>query len=133
MAQRRNSVRQQTRQVEVIRRHMAQIGATQQQVAIAMGLERLAIYRYLTGVRPMPEGMEARVNAALDLLKEEHRVAAEAEEKRVAKLAKAVEKLLTEAVEKVRAELEEEHRVAAEAVEKLRAERVEKLRRDEAK
>ena len=68
------------RQAAVIRGRMAAIGVTQQQVAIAMGLERSAITRYLTGVRPMPEGMEARINAALDTLEEEQRVAAEAVE-----------------------------------------------------
>ena len=112
------------RQVAVICGRMAQIGVSQQQVAIAMGLERSAIYRYLTGVRPMPEGMEARIHAVLDQLKEEKRVAAEAvEEKRVelADLAEAVEEQRVE-----RAEL-------AEAVEKLLAETVEKLRREETK
>ena len=64
-----------------IRGRMAQIGVTQQEVAITMGLERSAITRYLTGVRPMPEGMEARIHAALDALEEEKRVAAEAVEK----------------------------------------------------
>ena len=60
---------------------MAQIGVTQQELAQAMGYERLAITRYLTGVRPMPEGMEARIHAALVALEEEKRVAAEAVEK----------------------------------------------------
>ena len=60
---------------------MAAIAVTQQQVAIAMGLERSAITRYLTGVRPMPEGMEVRIHVALDALEEEKRVAAEAVEK----------------------------------------------------
>ena len=69
------------RQAAVIRGRMAAIGVTQQQVAIAMGLERSAITRYLTGVRPMPEGMEPRIHAALDALEEEQRVAAEAVEK----------------------------------------------------
>ena len=69
------------RQAAVIRGRIAAIAVTQQQVAIAMGLERSAITRYLTGVRPMPEGMEARIHAALDALEEEQRVAAEAVEK----------------------------------------------------
>ena len=69
------------RQAAVIRGRIAAIAVTQQQVAIAMGLERSAITRYLTGVRPMPEGMEARIHAALDELEEEKRVAAEAVER----------------------------------------------------
>ena len=101
MAQRRNSV------VAVIRGRMAQIGVTQEQIAQAMGLERTLFSRILRGRASMPAGMEARIHAVLDQLKEEKRVAAE-----------AVEKL--RAVEKRLAEL-------AEAVEKLRAERVEKL------
>ena len=69
------------KQASEIRGRMAAIGVTQQEVAITMGLERSAITRYLTGVRPMPEGMEARIHAALDALEEEKRVAAEAVEK----------------------------------------------------
>ena len=69
------------KQASEIRGRMAQIGVTQQEVAITMGLERSAITRYLTGVRPMPEGMETRIHAALDALEEEQRVAAEAVEK----------------------------------------------------
>ena len=131
------------RQVAVIRGRMAQIGVTQQQIAQAMGLERTLFSRILRGRHPMPEGMEARIHAVLDQLKEKKRVAAEAVEKRVekrvAELAEAVEKLRAE-----RAELVEAVAKLAEAVEKLAettlcrcwaswSARVEKLRRDEAK
>ncbi len=61
-----------------IRGRMAAIGVTQQEVAIAMGLERSAITRYLTGVRPMPAGFEERVCAALDRLERAERAAQEA-------------------------------------------------------
>ncbi len=68
-------------EISGIRGRMAQIGVTQQELALSMGYERSAITRYLTGVRPMPEGMEARIHATLDGLEEEKRVAAEAVEK----------------------------------------------------
>ena len=123
------------RQVAVIRGRMAQIGVTQEQIAQAMGLERTLFSRILRGRHPMPEGMEARIHAVLDQLKEKKRVAAEAVEKRVAKLVEKRVAELAEAVEKLRAEraeLVEAVEKLAEAVEKL-AETVEKLRRDEAK
>ena len=117
-----------------IRRHMAQIGVTQEQIAQAMGIEPTLFSRILRDRRLMPEGMEARIHAVLDQLKEEKRVAVEAVEKqvavekRVAELAEAVENQLAE-----RAELVEAVAKLAEAVEKLLTETVEKLRRDEAK
>ena len=58
---------------------MAQIGVTQQELAIAMGYERSAITRYLTGARPMPEGFEARVHDALDRLERVKQAGQEAE------------------------------------------------------
>ena len=66
--------------VRPIKSRLAYTGITQEQLALVMGLERSAINRYLRGVRPMPAGMEARIHAALDLLEEEKRVAAEAVE-----------------------------------------------------
>ena len=64
-----------------IRGRLAQIGITQQALALAMGYERSAITRYLTGVRPMPEGFEERVHAALDRLEAAEKAAQEAREK----------------------------------------------------
>ena len=87
--------------IGVIRGRMAQIDLTQQELALAMGYERSAITRYLTGVRPMPAGMEARIHAALDQIEEEQRVAAEAIEKLRAERAaqEARERVLDEAAE----------------------------------
>ena len=67
--------------VRPIKARLAYLGITQEQLALAMGLERSALTRYLREVRPWPEGMEARIHAALDALEEEQRVAAEAVEK----------------------------------------------------
>ena len=64
--------------IGTIRGRMAAIRVTQQELAIAMGYERSAITRYLTGVRPMPEGFEARMHATLDLLERAEYAAAEA-------------------------------------------------------
>ncbi len=49
-----------------------------------MGYERSAITRYLTGVRPMPEGMEERIHATLDRLGRAERAAQEARERALA-------------------------------------------------
>ena len=64
-----------------IKERIAQLGVTQERFAIAMGLERSALSRYLRGVRPMPTGMEGRIHATLNQIEEEQRVAAEAVEK----------------------------------------------------
>ena len=71
-----------------IRGRMAQIGITQQALALAMGYERSAITRYLTGVRPMPEGFEERVMATLNLLGEAEKAAQEARERVLAEESK---------------------------------------------
>ena len=67
------------KQASEIRGRMAQLGVTQQELAIAMGYERSAITRYLTGARPMPEGFEARVHAALNRLERVKRAGQDAE------------------------------------------------------
>ena len=61
-----------------IRARIAYLGLTREQVAIAMGLERSALSRYLNGTRPMPEGMEARIHATLDKLERAEQAAQEA-------------------------------------------------------
>ena len=60
---------------------LIQMGLTRERVAVALGIDPSLLGRYLRGIRPMPEGMEPRIHAALDLLEEEQRVAAEAVEK----------------------------------------------------
>ena len=64
-----------------IRTRLIQMGLTQERVAVALGIDPSLLGRYLRGIRPMPEGMEARIHAALDEMEEEQRVAAEAVEK----------------------------------------------------
>ena len=51
---------------------------SQERLALALGVSPAYLSRCLNALRPMPTGMEARVNAALDALEEEKRVAAEA-------------------------------------------------------
>ena len=67
--------------VDAIRARMAILGISQERFALAMGYERSAISRYLSGTRPMPEGFKERVTAALDLLEVAERAAAEARER----------------------------------------------------
>ena len=54
---------------------------SQERLALALGVSPAYLSRCLNALRPMPTGMEARVNAALDQLEEEQRVEAEAVEK----------------------------------------------------
>ena len=64
-----------------IRARIAYLDLTREQVALAMGMERSSLSRYLNGTRPMPEGMEARIHAALDKLERAERAAQEARER----------------------------------------------------
>ena len=64
-----------------LRTRLIQMGLTQERVAVALGIDPSLLGRYLRGIRPMPEGMEARIHAALDEMEEEKGVAAEAVEK----------------------------------------------------
>jgi len=64
-----------------IRARIAYLDLTREQVAMAMGLERSALSRYLNGTRPMPEGMEARIHATLDKLERAEQAAQEARER----------------------------------------------------
>ena len=61
-----------------IKARLAYLGITQERLALAMGLERSALTRYLRNARPMPSGMEERIHTAIDEIEEEQRVAAEA-------------------------------------------------------
>ena len=70
-----------TEAMSPIKTRLIQMGLTQERVAVALGIDPSLLGRYLRGIRPMPEGMEARIHAALDALEEEKRVAAEAVEK----------------------------------------------------
>ena len=65
----------------VFKVRLIEIGITQERLAVVLGIDPSLLGRYLRGIRPMPEGMESRIHAALDLLEEEKRVAAEAVEK----------------------------------------------------
>ena len=65
-------------EISEIKARLAYTGITQEQLALEMGLERSAINRYRRGVRPMPDGMEARMHAALDRLEAAERAADEA-------------------------------------------------------
>ena len=64
-----------------IKARLAYLGITQEKLALAMGLERSALTRYLREVRPWPEGMAARIYETLDHIEDEQRVAAEAVQK----------------------------------------------------
>ena len=67
-----------TEAMSPIRTRLIQMGLTQERVAVALGIDPSLLGRYLRGIRPMPEGMEARIHAVLDALEEEKRVAMEA-------------------------------------------------------
>lgn len=64
-----------------IRARIAYLDLTREQVAMAMGMERSALSRYLNGTRPMPDGMEARIHATLDKLERAEQAAQEARER----------------------------------------------------
>ena len=67
--------------VTEIKARLVTSGITQEDLALAMGIDPGLMSRILSRKRPMPEGMEARIHAALDALEEEKRVAAEAVER----------------------------------------------------
>ena len=99
------------RETAAIRGRMAQISITQQELALAMGYERSAITRYLTGVRLCPANFVARVHLALDKIEEEKEAARDAVQKlRAERAAQEVPK---------RAAREEQERVLARSREGL--------------
>ena len=57
------------------------MGLTQERVALALGIDPSLLGRYLRGIRPMPEGFEARINATLDRLEAAERAANAARER----------------------------------------------------
>ena len=63
---------------------MVELGLLQREVAEVLGIHEATLSRYLKQGRPMPEGFEAKVQAAVELL---HRAAAAAEEARARVLA----------------------------------------------
>ena len=67
--------------VQHIRGRIAELGIRQADLAAHLGIHETLLNAILRGRRPMPEGMEARIRAALDEMEEEKRVAAEAVEK----------------------------------------------------
>ena len=64
-----------------IRQRMSTLRISQWKLANALGVSQGALSQWLRGLTPIPIGMEARIHAALDVLEEEHRVAAEAVQK----------------------------------------------------
>ena len=60
---------------------MLQLGITQERVAVDIGIDPGLLNRYLRGIRPMPEGLEARINAALGLRERAEQAAREARER----------------------------------------------------
>ena len=70
-----------TDRITRIRGRIAEVGCRQADIAQAIGINETLLNTFLRGRRPMPEGMKARIHAALDALEEEKRVAAEAVEK----------------------------------------------------
>lgn len=60
---------------------IAYLNLTREQVALAIGMKRSALSRYLNGTCPMPDGMEARIHAAPDKLERAERAAQEARER----------------------------------------------------
>ncbi len=63
-----------------IRQRLSVLHISQWELANALGVSQGSLSQWLRGVAPMPEGMEARIHAALDALEEEQ-LAAEAVEK----------------------------------------------------
>lgn len=63
-----------------IKSRMAAFGISQERLAISIGMERSALNRYLRGVRTFPQGFEARIHQALDVLEAAERAADEARE-----------------------------------------------------
>ena len=87
---------------QAIRQRLSVLHISQWELANALGVSQGSLSQWLRGVAPMPEGMEARIHAALDALEEEKRVAAEAVEKLRAERAaeEARERVLAEGSEK---------------------------------
>ena len=54
--------------ISKLRARIAEIGLTQERVALEMGIDRALLSRYLNGLRTLPPEFEKKVNAALDLL-----------------------------------------------------------------
>ena len=73
--------------IPAIKARLAYLGITQERLALVMGLERSALTRYLREVRPMPQGMEARIHAALDRLEAAERAADAARQRVLAEMA----------------------------------------------
>ena len=70
-----------------LRGRVARSPLTQERFAKDLGIEPTLFSRILRGLRPMPEGFEARVTAALDRLEAAERAAQEARERVLAEAA----------------------------------------------
>ena len=75
-----------TPDIPAIKARLAYLGITQERLALALGLERSALTRYLRGARPMPEGLEASIHAKLDHMEASEKAAQEARERVLAEL-----------------------------------------------
>ena len=69
------------REINHLRRRMAEIGVTQQDVADALGLNPTLLNHILKGRRTPPADFERRVTAALDRLERAERAADKARQK----------------------------------------------------
>ena len=54
---------------------------SQERLALALGISPAFLSRLINGLRPMPEGMEARIHEALDRLERAERAASDARER----------------------------------------------------
>ena len=61
-----------------IRQRLTALRVSQWILANTLSVGQGTLNQWLNGIRPMPEGIEARIHAALDEIAEEKRVAAEA-------------------------------------------------------
>lgn len=61
-----------------LKTRIIQMGVTQEQVALDLGIDSSLLGRYLRGVRSMPDGMAARIHAVLDRREAAERAADEA-------------------------------------------------------
>ena len=64
-----------------IKARIFQLGVSQERVALAADYDPSLFSRILNGIRPAPEGFEARVNATLDRLEAAEKAADEARER----------------------------------------------------
>ncbi len=67
--------------VQQVRSRLAQLGVSQERLALTAGYEPTLFSRYLNGLRQPPADFKAKVTAALDRLEAAENAAAEARER----------------------------------------------------